>query len=98
MSLSPGFYGGEEGIDAEEAEKTLRRALDLGITVLNTADFYGGGANLELIGKCSPLPDHPLLRRSMHPILYSHPCVPSGPHTTARRTGLYNFCIHSVSG
>ena len=50
MSLSPGFYGGE-GIDAEEAERTLRRALDLGITVLNTADFYGGGANIELIGK-----------------------------------------------
>ncbi len=60
MSLSPGFYGAK-GIDAEEAERTLRRALDLGITVLNTADFYGGGANLELIGKCPPLPHHPLL-------------------------------------
>lgn len=50
MSLSPGFFG-SKGIDAMESEKTLRRALDLGITVLNTADFYGGLGNIELIGR-----------------------------------------------
>ena len=42
------FYG--ERNDAESAA-TLLRALDLGITFLDTADTYGIGDNEELIGK-----------------------------------------------
>jgi aryl-alcohol dehydrogenase-like predicted oxidoreductase len=41
------FYGGGE---AEESVATVRRALDLGITFLDTADMYGSGANEELVG------------------------------------------------
>jgi aryl-alcohol dehydrogenase-like predicted oxidoreductase len=41
------FYGGGE---AEESVATVRRALDLGITFLDTADLYGSGANEELVG------------------------------------------------
>jgi aryl-alcohol dehydrogenase-like predicted oxidoreductase len=37
--------------DAAEAEATLARALDLGITFLDTADMYGLGHNEELVGK-----------------------------------------------
>ena len=54
MSLTPGFFG-SKGIDPEESERTLRRALDLGVTVLNTADFYGCGSNIELIGEYTNL-------------------------------------------
>lgn len=42
------FYG--PGDDAESAA-TLLRALDLGITFLDTADMYGIGDNEELIGQ-----------------------------------------------
>lgn len=42
------FYGQRD--DAESAA-TLLRALDLGITFLDTADMYGIGDNEELIGK-----------------------------------------------
>ena len=42
------FYG--ERDDAESAA-TILRALDLGITFLDTADMYGIGANEELVGK-----------------------------------------------
>src|SRR5271169_2865958 len=42
------FYG--ERNDAESAA-TLLRALDLGVTFLDTADTYGIGDNEELIGK-----------------------------------------------
>ena len=42
------FYG--ERNDAESAA-TLLRALDLGITFLDTADVYGFGDNEELVGK-----------------------------------------------
>jgi aryl-alcohol dehydrogenase-like predicted oxidoreductase len=37
--------------DDEESTKTLLRALDLGITLIDTADMYGWGHNEELIGK-----------------------------------------------
>jgi aryl-alcohol dehydrogenase-like predicted oxidoreductase len=35
--------------DRAEALATLHRALDLGVTFLDTADMYGGGANEELL-------------------------------------------------
>ncbi len=37
--------------DDEESARTLHRALDLGVTLLDTADMYGAGHNEELIGR-----------------------------------------------
>jgi aryl-alcohol dehydrogenase-like predicted oxidoreductase len=42
------FYG--EGDDAESVA-TIHRALELGVTFLDTADMYGFGANEELVGR-----------------------------------------------
>lgn len=42
------FYGGS---DEQESIRTIHRALDLGVTLLDTADMYGVGANEELVGK-----------------------------------------------
>ncbi len=42
------FYG--SGDDAESI-RTIHRALELGITLLDTADMYGTGRNEELVGK-----------------------------------------------
>lgn len=47
MGMSHG-YG---AADDEQSIATLRHALDLGVTLLDTADFYGAGHNEELIGK-----------------------------------------------
>jgi len=42
------FYGtGDEA----EAVSTIHRALDLGVTFLDTADMYGSGTNEKLVGK-----------------------------------------------
>ncbi|WP_439566492.1 aldo/keto reductase, partial [Gloeocapsopsis crepidinum] len=42
------FYGtGDEA----EAISTIHRALDLGVTLLDTADMYGSGTNEKLVGK-----------------------------------------------
>jgi aryl-alcohol dehydrogenase-like predicted oxidoreductase len=42
------FYSGR---DDEESIQTIRRALDLGVFFLDTADMYGVGKNEELVGK-----------------------------------------------
>jgi aryl-alcohol dehydrogenase-like predicted oxidoreductase len=42
------FYG---TTDEDESIATIHRALELGITFLDTADVYGRGANEELVGR-----------------------------------------------
>jgi aryl-alcohol dehydrogenase-like predicted oxidoreductase len=42
------FYGGR---DEEEAIATIHRAIELGVTFLDTADMYGVGRNEELVGR-----------------------------------------------
>ncbi len=43
------FYGMRDDL---ESERTLRLALDLGVTLLDTADSYASGANEEFVGRC----------------------------------------------
>jgi aryl-alcohol dehydrogenase-like predicted oxidoreductase len=49
MSMS-GVYG-REGLDDAEAVRTIHRALDLGVTLLDTAEIYGPFTNEELVGR-----------------------------------------------
>jgi aryl-alcohol dehydrogenase-like predicted oxidoreductase len=48
MGMSPGIYG---EINDEESIKTIHRALELGVNLLDTADTYGNGHNEQLLGK-----------------------------------------------
>lgn len=48
MGLS-GSYGSIAEIDAEEV---IASAIDQGVSLFDTADFYGGGRNEELVGRC----------------------------------------------
>jgi aryl-alcohol dehydrogenase-like predicted oxidoreductase len=42
------FYSGR---DDQESVATIHRALDLGVTFLDTADMYGAGRNEDLVGR-----------------------------------------------
>ncbi|KUH38791.1 MULTISPECIES: aldo/keto reductase [Streptomyces] len=47
MGMSHGYGTADDA----QSIATLHRALDLGVTLLDTADFYGGGHNEELVGR-----------------------------------------------
>src|SRR5690349_11701556 len=49
MSMS-GYYNTKEGSDAESI-RAIHRALDLGVTHLDTAEIYGPYVNEELVGR-----------------------------------------------
>ncbi|HZT01672.1 MAG TPA: aldo/keto reductase [Steroidobacteraceae bacterium] len=49
MGFSPGTYGLPK--DEADSIKTVHRALDLGVTFLDTAETYGRGHNEELVGR-----------------------------------------------
>jgi aryl-alcohol dehydrogenase-like predicted oxidoreductase len=46
-----GVYTTGGGLDDTEAIRTIHRALDLGVTFLDTSDVYGSGHNEELVGE-----------------------------------------------
>ncbi|MFE9812305.1 aldo/keto reductase [Streptomyces sp. NPDC005548] len=45
-----GVYGTQD-LDETESIRTIHRALDLGVTLLDTAEIYGPHANEELVGR-----------------------------------------------
>lgn len=47
MGMTP-IYGKP---DPEEAVRTVREAIDSGVTLIDTADMYAGGKNEELVGR-----------------------------------------------
>src|ERR1700750_1507898 len=49
MGMSHGFTGA--GSDDNESIRTIHRALDLGVTLIDTAEIYGPYVNEELVGR-----------------------------------------------
>src|SRR5258707_5098867 len=47
MGMSQSYGPGDD----EESIRTLHRACDLGVTLFDTADVYGRGANETLVGR-----------------------------------------------
>ncbi|MFG2658706.1 aldo/keto reductase [Streptomyces sp. NPDC048425] len=49
MGMSPGYTG--SGTDEAESIRTVHRALELGVTLIDTAEIYGPYTNEELLGR-----------------------------------------------
>lgn len=45
------FYGSAATRDERESEAVIKAALDAGVTLFNTGDFYGSGRNESLLGR-----------------------------------------------
>src|ERR1700760_4508974 len=54
MGMSHGYSGA--GSDDAESIRTIHRAVDLGVTLIDTAEVYGPYTNEELVGRA--LKDH----------------------------------------
>ncbi len=57
MGMSMGYGPGNDA----ESIKTIHRAIDLGVTLFDTADVYGWGHNEELVGKAIKAHRHQLI-------------------------------------
>jgi aryl-alcohol dehydrogenase-like predicted oxidoreductase len=59
LAIGSWGLGGEAygAVSQEDAEKVLRRAIDMGFSLVDTADGYGGGKMEVLVGRV--LADHP---------------------------------------
>ncbi|HWF82688.1 MAG TPA: aldo/keto reductase, partial [Streptosporangiaceae bacterium] len=49
MGMSSAYTGA--GSDDNESIRTIRRAVDLGVTLIDTAEVYGPYINEELVGR-----------------------------------------------
>ncbi|MEV5880400.1 aldo/keto reductase [Streptomyces sp. NPDC052101] len=82
MSMT-GTYG---PADRHEAEATLLEALDSGVTMFDTGDFYGDGANEELLGQAlAPHRDRVLLATKTGVRRTADGLVPAGSPDDLRR-------------
>ena len=57
MGMSHGYTGA--GSDDDESIRTIHRALDLGVTLIDTAEVYGPYINEELVGRAIAGPPRP---------------------------------------
>ncbi|WP_329576086.1 aldo/keto reductase [Kitasatospora sp. NBC_01250] len=79
MGMSHGYTGA--GTDDEQSVRTIHRAIDLGVTLLDTAEVYGPYTNEELVGRAlQGRRDKVVLATKFG--LISHTGRPSGPDSS----------------
>lgn len=78
------FYTGA-GTDEAEAVRTIHRAIDLGVTLLDTAEVYGPYTNEELVGRAlADRRDEVVLATKFGILSHSGPDARRGPDSSPR--------------
>ncbi|MFJ4771871.1 aldo/keto reductase [Streptomyces uncialis] len=78
------FYTGA-GTDEAEAVRTIHRAIDLGVTLLDTAEVYGPYTNEELVGRAlADRRDEVVLATKFGILSHSGPGARRGPDSSPR--------------
>src|SRR5438552_2312032 len=86
MGMSGAYTGA--GVDDAESIRTIRRALDLGITLLDAAEVYGPYTNEELVGRAiAGRRDQVVLATKFGNISHSRSGTSASPRPARRRSG-----------
>jgi len=82
--------------DEEESIRTIHRAIDLGVTLIDTADVYGNGANERLVGRAIRDRRHDVVVASKFGIL-PNPAGGTAIDVDARPERVRSCCEASLS-
>jgi aryl-alcohol dehydrogenase-like predicted oxidoreductase len=88
-----GFSQGYGPAADDESVATIRRALDLGVTLLDTAMSYGGGHNERLVGRAVAGRRHEVVLATKFGIVRGD----GGVHLDGRPTAVRRYCEESLA-
>lgn len=90
-------WGYGESYANEEAGKILRRALDLGITLIDSAEAYGLGRSERIVGQAlAERRDEAFLATKLFPVAPLAPVVELRGSASARRLGVDRLDLYQV--
>lgn len=93
-------WGYGPGYDEGEAAAIVRRALELGITLFDTAELYGSGRSERILGRAlreaGADPDRIFVASKIFPVLPIAPVVEQRAVASARRLGVRRIDLYQV--
>jgi aryl-alcohol dehydrogenase-like predicted oxidoreductase len=90
-------WGYGEGYAAVEAGEIVRRALDLGVNLVDTAEVYGFGRSERIIGQAvAERRSEVFLASKVFPVLPLAPVVEQRGRASARRSGVDRIDLYQV--
>lgn len=90
-------WGYGEAYARREAGAVLRRALDLGVTLIDTAEVYGFGSSERIIGEAiAGRRDEAFLATKILPLAPFAPVVEQRARASARRLGVDRLDLYQI--
>ena len=90
-------WGYGESYDAKEANAIVRRALELGVTLFDTAEIYGSGRSEEILGRAlGGQRESVFVATKLFPVVPSALVVKRRAAASARRIGLSRLDLYQV--
>jgi aryl-alcohol dehydrogenase-like predicted oxidoreductase len=93
-------WGYGEGYDRREAGRIVRRALELGVTLFDTAEVYGRGRSERILGEALRAadtdPDKVFLATKIFPVVPIAPVVEQRAVASAQRLGVRRIDLYQV--
>jgi len=90
-------WGYGEAYASREAGRIVRRALELGVTLIDTAEIYGFGRSERIVGAALGADrDHAFLATKIFPLLPIAPVVRRRAAGSARRLGVRQLDLYQV--
>jgi aryl-alcohol dehydrogenase-like predicted oxidoreductase len=89
-------WGYGESYAGREAPAIIRRALELGVTLFDTADLYGNGRSERVLGRALGQDRESILATKVAPLAPSSPFVRWRAAASARRLGVRSLDLYQV--